>query len=292
MSLKRWMREVVGHLMLWTGIVDLTRRLLWRDRVAILLYHDPSPESLDRHLTYLAKICDIIPWSEMHAPSNGRPRAVITIDDGNAGNAKLLPIFLKHNVKPTIFVCSAIVGTRRQFWWLHEGAKREGIARLRRVSNAERLVRLERWGFSPLSEMSPSALSCEDVNAMKPWTDFQAHGRFHPVLPNCSDAECETEIIESRREIEQLSGEPCLHFAYPNGRYGAREIALLKAAGYRSARTCDVGWNDATTDPFCLKGIPVDDEASIAWLAAKLTGIPLYLRYLLGGRFDGKMPQV
>lgn len=292
MNPKRMVRELMARSLLWSGACAMVRRTFWRDKVAILLYHDPSPESLDRHLSYLATICEIIPLAEIDRPSNGRPRAVITIDDGNAGNAKLLPVFRKHNVRPTIFVCSGVVANQRQFWWQHEGAAREGVARLRRLSNAERLARLRAHGFSPLAQGHASALTAEDIAAMKPWVDFQSHTRFHPVLPCCDDAECEVEISAARQEVERLVGADCLHFAYPNGRYGKREIEYLRAAGYRTARTCDVGWNDQRTDRFSLKAIPVDDEASIPWFAAKLSGIPLFLRYMASGSFNGKMPQM
>ena len=53
--------------------------------------------------------------------------------------------------------------------------------------------------------------------------------------------------------MEQLTGAACEHFAYPNGDYGSREIATLEAAGYKTARTCDIGWNDHKTDPYRLK---------------------------------------
>jgi peptidoglycan/xylan/chitin deacetylase (PgdA/CDA1 family) len=258
----------------------------------MLLYHDPSPETLDKHLSYLKQFCEIVPFSEIDQPGRGRPRAVVTLDDGCAGNAKLLPIFIKHNIRPTIFICSQIVGAGRQFWWQHGGAQVEGHKKLKRLPNAERLELLKRHGYGMLSVGHASALSTQDIEQMKPWVDFQAHTRFHPILPMCDDAECASEISLSRHEIERLVGNHCVHFAYPNGNYGSREIEYVKAAGYRYARTCDVGWNDMATDPYRLKCIPVDDAASVSWFAAKLSGIPLFLRYMANGSFNGKMPQL
>jgi hypothetical protein len=52
-------------------------------------------------------------------------------------------------------------------------------------------------------------------------------------------------------------------FAYPNGDYSEREMGFVKEAGFASARTCDPGWNDARSDRFRLKGICIDDEASV-----------------------------
>ncbi|CBW76515.1 unnamed protein product (plasmid) [Mycetohabitans rhizoxinica HKI 454] len=89
-----------------------------------------------------------------------------------------------------------------------------------------------------------------------------------------------------------MTGRPCVHFAYPNGNYGEREIRLLRAAGYRTARTCDVGWNDDATDPFRLRAIDIHDDSSLAWFIAKLRGIPLLLRYAWhGGGWRGRKLQ-
>jgi peptidoglycan/xylan/chitin deacetylase (PgdA/CDA1 family) len=286
------LKEAIAQFVVVTGIAWATRALLWRDRVAILLYHDPDPATLDRHLTYLKKICDLVPLEELNLPGTGRPRAVITLDDGHAGNAKLLPIFIKHKVRPTIYLCSRIVGRPRRHWWLHPGAEQAGIERLKRQTNVQRLAELEAYGFIQDRDDLPTALSFDQVEAMRPFVDFQAHTRFHPILTRCDDSESQDEIVDSKHEIEALVKNRCQHFAYPNGNYGAREINLVKAAGFKTARTCDVGWNDHRSDPFRLRTIIIADDASTRWFATQLTGIPLFLRYLRGGsERAGRFPQ-
>src|SRR5262249_15642675 len=151
------------------------------------------------------------------------------------------------------------------------------------------LVKLLTFGFRQDAEMdAPAALSAQDIEWMKASVDFQSHGRFHPILTRCDDRECEIEIMQSRLEIQELVARACLHFAFPNGNYGEREITILKSAGYRTARTLDVGWNDADTDPFRLKAVPVSDDSSLAWFAVQISLIPAYFRYLLRGSFFGR----
>jgi peptidoglycan/xylan/chitin deacetylase (PgdA/CDA1 family) len=283
MTGKAVLREAFAQFVIATGIARATRAMLWRDRVAILLYHDPDPVTLDQHLTYLRTICDLVSLDQLDMPGAGRPRAAITFDDGHAGNAQLLPVFIKHKVRPTIFLCSGIVGRPRRHWWLHPGARQAGIERLKRQTNVQRLAELEAYGYHQDRDDRASGLNTEQLVAMRPFVDFQSHTRFHPILTRCEDRECEDEIVTSKHEIEALIGTPCGHFAYPNGNYGAREINILKAAGYRTARTCDVGWNDPGSDPFRLRAIAIADDASTKWFAAQLTGIPLFLRYLRGG---------
>jgi len=288
------LKTVLAYFILWSGIALASRLLLWRDRVLILLYHDPRPEVLDRHLHYLTRIADLISLANLWQPPRlrRRPRALITLDDGHLGNAKLLDVFLKYEVRPTIYICSQIVNTNRQFWWMHPAARTEGIQRLKRLSNRERLLLLGAHGFRQDAEAEQQvALSVQDIAALKRWVDFQSHGRFHPILTQCDDAECQFEISESRREIEALVGSKCVHFAYPNGNYREREITMLKADGYSSARSLDLGWNDENVDPFRLKALTIDDNCSVSRFAAELSLLPRFLSFLSQGSFRGRAPQ-
>ncbi|MBB5447843.1 peptidoglycan/xylan/chitin deacetylase (PgdA/CDA1 family) [Paraburkholderia sp. WSM4177] len=289
---KLLVKEMLAGFVLISGLAWFTRKVLWRDRVAVLLYHDPDPDTLDRHLTYLGKLCEFVPLTDVSAPGRGRPRVAITLDDGHAGNAKLLPVFIKHNVRPTIFLCSRIVGRPRSHWWLHPGSLRVGHERLKRMTNDERLAALAAQGYQQDGDDRPTGLSIEAMQAMREHIDFQAHTRFHPILTHCSDAESEAEIRDSRHEIAALLQQPCEHFAYPNGNYGEREVEFVRAAGFKTARTCDIGWNDQHTDPYRLRTIIIDDAASTLRFAAQLSGIALFLRYLReGGGWRGKFPQ-
>jgi peptidoglycan/xylan/chitin deacetylase (PgdA/CDA1 family) len=295
MNARTLLRESFAQAMVYCGIAKAIRSLLWRDRVAFLVYHDPHPDILDKHLEYLKTICHIIPISQANAPGNGRPRAVITLDDGHARNEQLLPVFIKHDVRPTIYICSSIVAHARSHWWLDPSAKDADVERLKRLTNQRRLAELGALGYRQDGHTSPentSGLSAAQVEAMRPYVDFQSHTRFHPILTRCDDRECIDEIGGSKREIEELTGAPCEHFAYTNGNYGSREMAELKQAGYKTGRTCDVGWNDEHTDPFRLRAFDIPDDASVTWLVAHLTGIPLYLRYVRqSGGWNGRKPQ-
>jgi peptidoglycan/xylan/chitin deacetylase (PgdA/CDA1 family) len=290
-SYARLAKEIIARCLLWSGVIYAIRHLLWRDRVLIVVYHDPQPEMLDSHLTYLRRVADPIKLSHRCRIPTGRPRVVITIDDGHAGNARLLNVFRKHGIHPTIFLCTAIVGTQRQYWWRHSEAVIGRLEYLKRLPNAERLATLSTLGFAQDAEMdTPAALSTRDIEHMKASVDFQSHGRFHPVLPCCEDEDCKIEITQSRHELARLVGHDCRDFAFPNGSYGEREIRLLKFAGYETARTLDAGWNDAKTDPFRLKAVSVSDDASWAWFAVQISLIPAYFRYVKRGSFLGRAP--
>jgi peptidoglycan/xylan/chitin deacetylase (PgdA/CDA1 family) len=94
------------------------------------------------------------------------------------------------------------------------------------------------------------------------------------VLTTCTDEECAREITQSRIEVTALTGRECRHFSFPNGDYGHREIELVQKAGYSTARTVEVGWNDRRTDPFRLRLLTsACDDLSVNFLAAQMGGI-------------------
>lgn len=259
-------------------------RTLGRRRAAILLYHDPSPERMDVHLEYLRRAHAPIPLEVLvRALETGDwspvpPGAVVvTIDDGLRGNAALLDVFRRHKVVPTIYACSSIVGTAKRFWFQLPGVDPEPLKLLPNEERLSRLAASHGFALDDATESDPrEALSRSELHELKEAVSFGSHTRTHPILLRCDDATAQSEIRESKRELEELLGLPCEHFAFPNGDYGERELGLVRAAGYRSARTTDVGWNGPSTDRYRLCVLTRGaDEMSVPLLALHLAGIAI-----------------
>jgi len=284
--------ETVARLVRWSGLATIVRHTIARRRVSILLYHDPSPDVLDRHLAYLASrynfvgLGDVVDALEPGRWSQLPSRAlVLTFDDGHRGNARLRDLFVRYGVRPTIYLCSQIIDTNRHYWFF----ECEDPEPLKVRSNDGRLAALQEVGFSPTKEYPEAqALHAQEIDYLNEAVDFAVHSRFHPVLTACSDQECADEIVTSKVEVERVVGLPCLDFSYPNGDYGERELELVRKAGYRSARTVDLGWNKPGTDVFALKILGTSDTASVSRLAADLTGVSGYLARLKVGSLRGK----
>jgi peptidoglycan/xylan/chitin deacetylase (PgdA/CDA1 family) len=285
------LKEIAAFLIRLSGLSFAVNTILMRKKIGILVYHDPKPEDLDRHLNYLSKRYRFITLQHLvnairsqDVTTLPRRSLVITFDDGYKGNYHLLGVFEKYRIVPTIYLCSRIAATGRHFWFKEKGLDPES---LKGCPNRERLRILEnRFGFRPSQEYPEDerqSLSREEIIAMKNFVDFQAHTCFHPILPACDAGESEQEILGSKQDVELIKGAECSHFAYPNGDYSARDIALLKKAGYLSARTIDHGWNDAGTNPYILRAIGVTDSASINLLSVQLSGITVFLRRLMQG---------
>ena len=293
--LGRTISSIVSAFIRWSGLATLIRYTIARNRVSILVYHNPSREVFERHLGYLVTRYNFVSLGELvDAMSADRWRnlpsraLVVTFDDGHQGNVELVDLFVRYGVRPTIYVCSQIVGTNRHYWFL----ECKNPEQLNGLPNAERLAALGKSGFSLTREYPErQALSNEEMARMNGSVDFGAHTRFHPLLTTCRDAESASEIGLARTEIERSMGEACLDLSYPNGDYGEREVALARRAGYRSARTIDLGWNTKRTDPFRLKVLGTEDDASINRLASDLTGITGYLARLRLGSLSGRPPR-
>jgi peptidoglycan/xylan/chitin deacetylase (PgdA/CDA1 family) len=247
------------------------------------VYHDPTPEALERHLRYLSRRYKFVALDRLATALHTKdwsqipPRAlVITLDDGHRGNARLTEIFRRFLVTPTIYVCSQIAGTNRHFWFLdvHDDEA------LKPLSNRARISQLQARGFVETKEfpsLERQALTRGELEMLAGVSEVGSHGRFHPILTNCSEEEAADEIRLSKGEVEALSGQSCMHFSYPNGDYGAFERQVVKAAGYASARTTEPGWNGQDADPYSLKAYLVPDDSSVNRIATSLSGLPAQL---------------
>lgn len=264
-----------------------------RGRVAILYYHNPDPDVLARHLRYLSgkyKFTTIDAIADGRLPKcDERSGVIVTIDDGRAGNYKLLPVLQHYSVRPTIYLCTGIVDTKRRFWWQAVASafvRRE----LMQIADADRKKRLrDTYGFDEKDEWpgERAALSKSEILEMSDYADFGAHTRFHPILPRCEDSICLSEISVCRKEVEDLSGRPCRHFAFPNGNYGRREDDMTRRCGYQTTRTTDWGWIRSEGDKFLLKSIHIPDDASVPMLLGQLSGLGEIIK--LAGEWQRKM---
>ncbi len=280
--LANFIKNTVSTVIFLFGI-PLLVRWICKNKVAILLYHDVSPHVFTKHLTYLSRHYKIITLDTLVSAIHNKdfsqiaPKSVvITIDDGHAGNIALLSIIKQNHICPTIYVCTEIINTHRQFWFKIPKLSKRDKELMKRVPNTERLARLkEATNFEPKKEYRDrQALNIDEMKEMMDHVDFQPHTQSHPILPQCNEIESKQEILGSKSDLEALLDKECFHFSYPNGDYTDREIEIVKAGGFRSARTSNIGWNTCGTSPYQLKAIPISDDAGFIRFRAELTTIP------------------
>jgi peptidoglycan/xylan/chitin deacetylase (PgdA/CDA1 family) len=282
------LRELVFGILRWSGVPFLLRQVFQRHSVTILCYHDPSAATLDRHLVALRRRYNFVPlrhyvaWREGMSTDPMPPNAmIVTFDDGHKRNAELADVLKKHEVVATIFLCSAIVDTGRHFWWTEVQSADEREA-LKRLTHEERLRRLSGHGFREDREyVEPQALTILEIRRLQSTVDFQAHTRFHPVLPTCSAERATLEIGGSKRELEALLGKEIYALAYPNGDYSDRDADLARTTGYRCALTIDGGYNRRDTEIFRLKRMRMHDSAGVSEALVKASGLWSLFEHIL-----------
>jgi peptidoglycan/xylan/chitin deacetylase (PgdA/CDA1 family) len=272
-----------------SAVPYLIREVVQRRHVTILVYHKLPPETANHHFDALRKRYNIISLAdymnsrtEVRKPLPPKP-LIVTFDDGHKGHYALKPIFEKHGIRATSFICSGVVGTNRHFWFETEMSDRLRQS-LKRVPDEERLDELARLGFSETAEQETrQALSTSEIEDMKSVVDFQSHTVYHPLLPQCSAPRAFVEISDSKIELEDRFGLSIYALAYPNGDYSAREIAAAEASGYSCALTLDCGFNSRKTPLFQLKRICINDDAELAELLVKASGLWGFLKNLTRG---------
>jgi peptidoglycan/xylan/chitin deacetylase (PgdA/CDA1 family) len=144
------------------------------------------------------------------------PRAVaLTFDDGYQNFAEFaLPLLLRHRIPATVFIVSGHCGQSNSW------------------EASRHIPRLPLMSWDTLRSLPADLIS------------FGAHSISHADLTRVSTERVQTELRQSRTEIEQRTGRPVSCFAYPYGALNksVRDAAALEyqlAVGTRLARVPD-----------------------------------------------------
>ena len=89
-----------------------------------------------------------------------------------------------------------------------------------------------------------------------------AHGCSHMPLTSLAEADAGFELVESRRRLETVVGQPISALAYPNGNYDDTVVELTRRAGYRIAFTTQRGLVSEGDDAFKLRRLNVHEASA------------------------------
>jgi peptidoglycan/xylan/chitin deacetylase (PgdA/CDA1 family) len=201
-----------------------------------------------------------------------RRAAVFTVDDGYFDFAEVgAPIFAQFDCPVTVFLITGFLDGSCWLWWdkvrylfLHGtpapavpllgrdgppptpariGALARDIShRLTRTPHTELMALISFLAeraevtipetpppeFSPMTWKAARGLAAHGVT-------FGPHTVTHPVLDRTSEEHARQEITESWLRIREVLEAPLPVFSYPNGGFGAREAAMVRAAGLQAA---------------------------------------------------------
>jgi peptidoglycan/xylan/chitin deacetylase (PgdA/CDA1 family) len=93
--------------------------------------------------------------------------------------------------------------------------------------------------------------------------EIASHTMTHRALPGLNDEELAWELVESKRVLEELTGRPVNHVAYPGTAHNQRVRDAAKAAGYVTATIMDPRYVDQTHDWMKWPRIMMTDDTNL-----------------------------
>jgi peptidoglycan/xylan/chitin deacetylase (PgdA/CDA1 family) len=207
--------------------------------VAVLMYHwvdtdlgtrlrryGVLPETFARQMAWLERsgrrclpletLCDLL---ERRTALPARS-FVLTFDDGYTDLERTVrPVLERHGFTATVFTVTGHVGGTNAWDAKHGDPPRA-------LLDWDAIRRLEGGVFR-----------------------FESHSCTHPFLTEVPPERARSEIVDSKREIEDRLGRAVTTFSYPHGLFNRRIEELVREAGYRCAATDIRGLNRRGDDP-------------------------------------------
>jgi peptidoglycan/xylan/chitin deacetylase (PgdA/CDA1 family) len=215
--------------------------------------------------------------------------ACVTFDDGYADNATVaLPVLRRRGVPATFFLATSFIDGGRM--WndnvietirmaqgdtldarcigldtlsistidLRRQAIERLLAALKYLPLEERQRRVEELA-AETSRSLPSDLmmTVEQVrHLLASGMEIGAHTVTHPILAQLNPERAYSEIRDSKRRLEAITGNRVTLFAYPNGKpgldYREEHVGMVKRLGFEAAVSTAWGVAHAASDPFQL----------------------------------------
>jgi peptidoglycan/xylan/chitin deacetylase (PgdA/CDA1 family) len=255
-----------------------------------------SVDIFQSQMEILARHYDVVTMDDVPKFLSGEMRmprrpVAVTFDDGYANNFEVAtPVLSRYGIPATFYVTTDCIDrnqlpwiarirrafrtTERQSWQSPEGfmfslSNRE-LRETARVAACEYCAALAGERQERLIETIEGALGLEppapDTCRMLNWDELRrmvhdghtvgSHTVSHPNLAHVLEDELKTELVESKRRLEQELGVRVPHFAYPNPiltpHWSTRTVAAIRRAGYRTAVIATPGIVRREDDPLCL----------------------------------------
>jgi peptidoglycan/xylan/chitin deacetylase (PgdA/CDA1 family) len=246
-------------------VQPFSRMFARKSRLPILMYHSISgdreegiapyyrtatrPEIFQQQMEQLASlgyqgVSLKVALKSLAAGQDGSKKVAVTFDDGFRDFCdSAYPVLQRFGFGATVYLPTGFIGTERRRFKSHECLTWQEVRDLNRSG-----------------------------------IEFGSHTVSHPKLVELDWAGIQTELRQSRKDIEDQLGVPVDAFAYPyafpghNPAFVHRLTEELKAAGYATCATTEIGRLNADADLFRLPRLPVNALDDAKFFRAKLEG--------------------
>ncbi len=106
--------------------------------------------------------------------------------------------------------------------------------------------------------------------------EIGSHSMTHPYLPDLAPEQLTREILDSRKELSEITGRSVDHFSCPGGRWNPRVVAAAMEAGYRSVATSQAVANPAPTELATLGRLAIMRETGLESFSSLARGRGLW----------------
>ncbi|PWI18312.1 polysaccharide deacetylase [Streptomyces sp. Act143] len=195
-----------------------------------------TPDRLDGQLTWLGRRgLRGVSVTELLAAPDRTDLVGLTFDDGYADFVTAaLPVLRRHGFGATLFALPGRLGGEN--------------------------------AWDPLGPRKPLLTADGIREAARAGIEIGSHGLSHVDLTRADDLRLKSEVVESRAELEELTGAPVDGFCYPYGTVDRRAVDAVAGAGYRYACAIDPG---PLTGPHALPRVHVGQNDTAARLFLK-----------------------
>lgn len=140
-------------------------------------------------------------------PGGKRKVFTLSYDDGVVQDRRLAALIRSYGAKATFNLNSALLG------------------------------KADMGGYPGKPLLDISKVAPEELETVYAGHEIAGHGLYHSDLAGVGAPRASYEIVEDKRRLEALSGQPLRMFAYPFGTFSDEVKEALRLAGYHGART-------------------------------------------------------
>lgn len=266
---------------------------------------EPTAQVFDWHMRLLRNYFTALSLDDAlhHLQHNTLPAnaVCVTFDDGYLNNLTVAqPILAKYDIPATVYIATGFSGgtnmwndrviylftdkNRQQLslqgekvelgdWPQRRELAHQLLMKLKYLAIGPRIAEVDKlYRENEAVEQSPLMMNPAEINNLAAaGVNIGAHTVNHPILKVLPAADQQNEIMQSKQQLEQWTGQPIKHFAYPNGVLGRdfdeTAVQIVSQAGFSTAVATNWGVSDSRCSSFKLRRFTPWDSSALKFHA-------------------------